>query len=130
MGSAHSSPGDNRVSHVWDEAQYREAVHAMESGNERAKTIVAYYMLTGLAGVDIDAKGAVALLEQREKKKDSEAMWILGLCCEYGIGTNQDIDRAVSLYNKSSKAKNIVGSFLLENDEGGRGTGVMKVWCL
>ena len=70
-----------------DEAQYRKAVHAMESGDESAKTEVAYYKLSGCGGVEIDAAGAVALLEERKKEADCEAKWMLGLCCEYGVGT-------------------------------------------
>ena len=112
-----------------DELQYREAVHAMESGDERAKTKVAFFKLSG-RGVKIDGEGAVALLEERVKEGDYEAMWMLGLCCEYGIGTEQDIERAEKLYQECWEGRNIVGEFLMKNDEGGRGTGVMKVKSL
>ena len=110
-----------------EEAQYRKAVQAMESGDESAKTKVAFYKLSGRGGVEVDADGAVALLEERVKEGDYEAKWMLGLCCEYGIGTEQDIERAEKLYGESCEGGNVVGEFLKKNDEGGRGTGVMKV---
>ncbi len=112
---------------ISDEAQYREAVNAMENGDENSKTKVAFYKLTGLGGVEVSEEGAVALLEERAKDGDNEAKWMLGLCCEYGMGIEQDIKRAKLLYKESSEGGNVVGKFLLENAEGGRGSGVMKV---
>ena len=114
-----------------DEAQYREAVSAMEGGDESAKTKVAYYKLSGRGGVEVDRDGAVALLEERVKDRDYEAMWILGLCCEYGLGTEQDIERAQKLYRESKEGHNVVGEFLTENGLSGRGSGVMTAgFCL
>ena len=110
-----------------DEAQYREAVQAVERGDESAKTKVAYFKLSGLGGAEVDVKGAVALLEERAKEGDCEAKWVLGLCCEYGMGTEQDIERAEELYRESCEGGNAVGEFLKLNGEGGRGSGVMKV---
>ena len=108
------------------EVLYKELVRAMESGFVRAKTLVAFFKLSGRGGVDIDADEAVALLEERVKDRDSEAQWMLGMCCEYGIGTEQDTERAVKLYGESCEGGNVVGEFLMKN-EGGRGMGVMKV---
>ena len=110
-----------------DESQYRKAVHAMESGDKSAKTKVAFFKLSGRGGVEVDTDGAVALLEERVKEGDYEAKWMLGLCCEYGVGTEQDIERAVKLYGECFEGGNVVGEFLMRNDEGGRGTGEMKV---
>ena len=110
-----------------DEAQYREAVQAMESGVERAKTQVAYFKLSGCGGVKVDADGAVALLEERVKDRDYEAKWMLGLCCEYGMGTEQDSERAVRLYGECCEGGNVVGEFLMKNGKRERGTGVMIV---
>ena len=56
-----------------DELQYREAVHAMNSGDERAKTKVAFFKLSGRGGVKVDTSEAVALLEERVKEGDCEA---------------------------------------------------------
>ena len=112
---------------LMDETQYREAVHAMESGDESGKTKVAFYKLSGRGGVGVDADGAVALLEEGVKDGDCEAKWMLGLCYEYGVGTEQDIERAEKLYGESCEGGNVVGEFLMKNGKGGRGTGVMKV---
>ena len=119
--------GERTSEEMLDAAQYREAVNAMEHGDAKAKTKVAFYKLTGLGDVEIDEEGAVALLEECAKDGDSEAKWMLGLCCEYGMGIEQDIERAELLYRESKEGGNIVGEFLLENGEGKRGSGVMKV---
>ena len=113
-----------------DVEQYRKAVREMEKGNESTKTLVAFFKLSGRGGVDLDEDGAVALLEKRVKDRDSEAMWMLGLCYEYGRGADQDIERAELLYQCSCGAGSVVGDFLYWNARGGRGTGVMRVESL
>ena len=110
-----------------DELQYREALRTTKSGDERTKTTVAFCKLSGHGSVEVDADGAVALLEERVKDRDCEAMWMLGLCCEYGMGTEQDIERAEKLYRGSNGRRNVVGWFLMTNGKSERGTGVMKV---
>ena len=99
-----------------DEVQYREAVHAMDSGDKSAKTKVAFFKLSGRGGAKVDADGAVALLKERTKEGDCEAKWMLGLCCEYGVGIEQDIERAVKLYQECFEGGNVVGEFLMKND--------------
>ena len=132
LGPANSNmTGERRKSkEISDVPQYIEVVNAMEDGDVKAKTKVAYYKLTGLGGVEVDEDEAVVLLEEGAKDGDSEAKWILGLCYEYGIGIEQDIERAELLYEQSSEDGNVVGKFLLENAEGGRGSGVMTVKSL
>ena len=110
-----------------DESQYEEALRAMKSGVGSAKTKVAFFQLSGRGGAEIDTAEAVVLLEERAKDRDSQAKWMLGLCCEYGIGTEQDIPRAELLYKESSESGNDIGTFLLKNGEGGRGTRMMTV---
>ena len=121
------SEKEGRSEEKSDEVQYEEAVRSRENGDERAKTKVAFYKLSGCGGVKVDANGAVALLEERAKDGDDEAKWMLGLCCEYGMGIEQDIERAEELYRESCEGGNVVGEFLMKNDRGGRGTGVMRV---
>ena len=118
--------GRRKSEEISDVPEYREAVNAMENGDVKAKTKVAFYKLTGLGGVEIDEDEAVVLLEERAKDGDGEARWMLGLCYEYGIGTEQDIERAESLYRQSNEGGNAVG-FLLRNAQSERGSGVMKV---
>ena len=116
MGTVFSAPEekgkeDQKLS---EEEQYREAVCAMESGDEEAKTKVARYKLSGRGGVEVDADGAVALLEERAKEGDCEARWMLGMCCEYGVGTEQDIERAEKLYREYREGGNAVGDLLMK----------------
>ena len=109
-----------------DEVRYREALKAMESGDKSAMTTVAFYELSGRGDAEIDEDDAVALLEERVKDGDSEAMWILGLCYEYGMGTEQNIKRANRLYLRSSMAQNEAGLFLSEESRE-RGSDVMEI---
>jgi len=62
------------------EAQYREAVQAMERGDESAKTIVAYYKLSGVGGAMVNADEAVALLEERARDGDHS-----GIICGFKL---------------------------------------------
>ena len=110
-----------------DEALYKEAMSAMEDGDLFAQTKVAFYKLTGRGGAEIDVKEAVALLTKCAEAGESEAMWMLGLCNEYGIGVEQDVYQASSLYSLSGDIGNPAGQFLFANDSGGRGSGIMKV---
>jgi len=110
-----------------DESQCEEAVRAMENGVESAKTKVAYYKLSGCGGIAVDADEAVVLLEERVKDGDVEAKWMLGLCCEYGIGREQDSERAEELFRESLEGGNVVGEFLKDSCRGKRGSEQMKV---
>ena len=75
--------GSRKSKGILDATQYREAVSAMENGDVKAKTIVAYYELTGLGVDEVDEDEAIVLLKERAKDGDSEAKWILGVCSEY-----------------------------------------------
>ena len=71
------------------------------------------------SGDEGDVERAVVLLEESVGKGDDEAMWMLGLCCEYGIGTEQNNERAKLLYHQSNEAGNAVGVFLMLNGKRG-----------
>ena len=58
--------------------------------------------------------------------KDPEAKWKLGLCYEYGMGCEQDLDKAEELYKRSCEGGSAIGKFLMENGKGSRGSGIMK----
>ena len=110
-----------------EEVKYEEVKSAVERGDNKTKTKLAWYKLSGCEGAEIDVKGALALLEERVKDKDLEAMWMLGLCNEYGMGCEQDLERAELLYKQSSDGGSIIGKFLVENGKDSRGTGIMKM---
>ena len=111
-----------------DDMVYEEAMKAMMNGDEVSKRKVALFKLSGHGGAEIDLKGAVELLEDHLKndEEDGEAMWMLGLCCEYGMGTEQDIERAELLYSHSCALDNEVGWFLAKNTFHKRGCGLFK----
>jgi len=110
-----------------DEAQFREAECAVREGDENSKKRVAFFMLSGRGGVEVNAKGAVALLEELEKKGDAEAMWMLGLCSECGLGTEKDSKRAEHLFMQSRDKGNEIGRLLLEKSRNRTGNDVFDL---
>ena len=110
------------------EQEYKTVLEAVERGDDSAKTKLAWYKLSGVGGCEIDADEAVALLEERVKDKDAEAMWMLGVCNEFGRGCEQDISRAEELYKQSSDEGNEIGKILVKNknEEHPRGSGYLK----
>ena len=107
-----------------EEVEYKEILSAVERG-DKTKTKLAWYKLSGYGGVEIDQDYAVALLEERVKDKDEEAMWMLGLCNEYGMGCEQNLEKAELLYKQSRDGGNTIGRFLFDNGKYTRGTGKM-----
>ena len=93
-------------------SDYEVVLSAVEKGDESSKTELAWYKLCGVGGAKKDVDEAVILLEERVKDRDGEAMWMLGLCKEYGMGTEQDIEGAEKLYKQSSEAGNEIGKVL------------------
>ena len=91
-----------------------------------AKTSLAWYKLSGQGGSRKDVDEAVVLLEERVKDRDGEAMWMLGLCKEYGMGTDQEIEQAVKLYKQSSENGNSIGDFLASKEDWGLKTKIIK----
>ena len=59
-------------------------------------------------------------------------MWMLGLCKEYGMGTEQDIEGAKQLYEKSMFLKSLAGKLLydigISHDKDIRGQYKMKTY--
>ena len=113
-----------------DEVEYEEVLRAVERGDSKAKTKLARFKLSGRGGAEVDEDGTVALLTERVKDKNSEAMWMLGLCYEYGRGCEQDIEEAERFYKRSSDGGNVIGDFFVGNGKDDRGSGVMKVKSL
>ena len=88
-------------------------------------------MLEGSHGMTRDADAAVAVLEAKVKDRDTEAMWLLGVCCEYGMGTEQDVGRAEHLYQRAADEGNTTAQLLTDKlkNKKGRGCAVMDLTC-
>ncbi len=112
------------------EEEYKEVLRAVEKGEESAKTKLAWYKLSGIGGAQVDVIGAVKILEERVKERDCEAMWMLGLCKEYGRGTEQDLEGAEKLYKECAEAGNEIGDILVKKEVYGRGSGRMVIYSL
>ena len=86
-------------------------------------------MLEGSHGMARDAGAAVALLEEEAKDGDAEAMWMLGVCCEFGMGTEQDVARAEQLYSRAAGQGNKTAKLLTDKlkNKNGRGSTQMKL---
>jgi len=106
----------------WKDLQYEEVKKAVEGGDESSKTKLAWLKLSCRGGAELDEEGAVALLEERAKEGDDEAMWMLGVCNEYGIGVDQNAEHAVSLYKQSREKGNDIGKFFAEHGNSGKGS--------
>ena len=83
----------------------------------------ARWMLEGSHGMARDADAAVALLEEKMKDGDAEAMWMLGMCCEFGMGTEQDVERAEQLYERGAEQANATARLMTDKlkNQNGRG---------
>jgi len=104
-----------------EESSYNYYLKAVENGDETAKNYLAWYMLAGYG--DANPEEAVKLLQERVNEHNSDAMWMLGICYEFGIGTEQNLEQAESLYRQSGSR---IGNRLLKNGGGKeRGNGVL-----
>ena len=119
-----SEEGDKKIT---EEEEYKKVSRAVDDGDNKAKTKLAFYLLTGKGGAEVDEDRAFALLEERVKERDTDAMWMLGLCYEYGIGCEEDFERAMSLYEQSRDGGNAAGRLLMDNVERGECVGAIKV---
>ena len=102
----------------------------VEGGNNKAKTSLAMLMLTGLGGAKVDRDSAVKLLKERVKDNDSEAMWMLAICYEYGLGVHKSEKDAEDLFEASSQLGNEIGSFLQDSSDCMRGCGEFHANCV
>ena len=73
----------------------------------------ALLLLEGDHSTKEDACTAVAMLDRLAKEGDSDAMWILGVCHEYGMGVAQDVKAADQLYTKSAQKRNPTAKLLV-----------------
>ena len=87
---------------------------------------VAWCKLAGCGGYSLDRDGAFRLLEERVKEGDAEAMWMSGLCYEYGMGTEQDFEQAELLYKKSRSKGSVVGKYFAGTRGYGRENEVLR----
>ena len=87
----------------------------------------ARWMLEGSHGMVRDAEAAAALLEKKVKDGDTEAMWMLGVCCEYGMGTEQDVDRAEQLYKRGAAQGNATAKLLTDKLKNRNGRGCTQM---
>ena len=88
------------------------------------KARIPFLLLSGRGGVPVDEDTAVAVLT--ENRKDADSLWMLGVCYEYGRGTDQSISLAEELYDKSSKNGNAIGAILSEMSNK-RGCGYISI---
>ena len=93
----------------------RDNYYALLEKLKRARTERARSLLSQRDDNREKAKEAVKLLEEGVEQDDAEAMWILGVCKAFGLGTKQNVDQAEELYRKSSDKGNEVGLFLTRN---------------
>ena len=111
---------------VWQGTSKRQIGSAKkEKEGSMTETMKAQKMLENK-----QADEAVVLLEEQVKDHDSEAMWMLGVCNEFGMGTEQDVERAQKLYQASSQ-QSTTGALLTTKmvNKNGRGNTDMDLSC-
>jgi len=91
-----------------EESKFRDVLNAVKRGEEDAKIKLAMLAFSGI----IVNEEEVKKLEQQVKKGDTEAMWKLGLCKDFGMGTKLNKRIAESLYEESSFGGNPTGIIL------------------
>ena len=104
----------------------------MRMATETETSEKALWMLEGSHGMTRDADGAVVLLEdlvnkQHNKHCNADAMWMLGVCCEFGIGTEQDVHRAEQLFESAAQQGNTTAKLLMDKLENMNGRGCMEM---
>ena len=104
-----------------EEEEFDKVLGAVKRGDEKAKTRYAWFKLSGRGEAFVDADEAVAFLTERVKDKDAEAMWMLGVCKELGIGMEEDKEGAGKLYKLSSECGNATGKVLVSKWRNGKG---------
>lgn len=97
---------------------YDEVLKRIERKEWRAKTELAWYMLTGVGGAEKDEGAALDLLYERVREGDGKAMWMLGICMLFGIGTKKNVEEAERLFKRSQRKNNDVGAFLVRRKIG------------
>jgi len=86
----------------------------------------AFNKLTGHGDVGVGTEEAFQLLQERVEQGDGEAMWLLGLCREHGIGVKKDVQIAECLYGFSREAGAPLGYLLMKNCKKGSDTFELK----
>ena len=95
---------------------------------QSTRGLKALRMLEGSHGMARDADGAVALLKHSvARTRDNEAMWMLGVCCEFGIGTEQDVHRAEQLFKSAAQQGNTTAMLLTDKLKNKKGKGCMEM---
>ena len=75
-----------------------------------------------------DADGAVVVLQQQvDEHHDAQAMWLLGLFCEYGMGTQQDTQRAEQLFQQAAQQGDETAKLLVGKPKNWNGRGCLDM---
>lgn len=97
---------DNARKHAWTRfaGTHEKALGALASSGDTRALLGLAYMRLNPDEKNYDPRQAFRLLEQAAEKNDPEGMYELGRLHEQGIGTKQDIDRALQLYRNAADA--------------------------
>ena len=108
--------------------EYETTLEAVNEVEETTKTELAWSILAGREGNNCEQGNAITVLQERVNGEDSEAMWMLGICYEFGIGVEQSLEQAELLYHQSRRGSNRIGRFLVDNVKvSKKGTGYLRI---
>ena len=106
---------DTFLADLEEPKHFADLVAAANDGDTEAKVVLAWLKLQGRGSAKMDKEGGYQLLEECVALEDSDAMWLLGICNEYGLGCKQNIERAKDLYAKSCSNGNPLGTLLAKD---------------
>ena len=123
FGRANDCAADNNRNKHSRKHKKQWETRKKQAQQEDKMTEKARWMLEGSHGMARDADAAVELLEEKVKDGKAEAMWMLGVCCEFGMGTEQDVKRAEQLYKRGAEQGNATAKLLTDKlkNKNGRG---------
>ena len=67
------------------------------------------------------------LANKHRNNNNADAMWMLGVCCEFGIGTEQDVHRAEQLFESAAQQGNTTAMLLTDKLKNKNGRGCMEI---
>ena len=106
--------------------QYNIKPQKLQPYKPNEDTERAWSLLSTLEPND-DGTEIVDILKPQTEKGDMEALWMLGICYEYGIGIEQNKKQAAALYEQSREKGSEVGTFLVSHMKYGKGSGYMRM---
>ena len=99
--------------------EYKKIKKVYDKGESNVVGRIAWYLLSGRGGIEKDVEKAFVLLENKADLCDKGmGWWLLGLCYEFGLGTERDRFKTITCYRHANRSKSEIASFLRKKEFG------------